>query len=79
MGAIPIVSDLPANHEVVDGSNGIIIPLDYKALAGAIIKILSDDLSYKAVLDQQRNILLNKFDQNKNMELMANYYRKILL
>ncbi len=74
MGSVPVVSDIPANHEIIDDKNGIIISFDNKELAKAIIEILSNYSVWEEKLEIHRKALLNQFDQDRNMNLMLKYY-----
>jgi len=78
MGSVPVVSDIPANREIVDGTNGILVSLNSNSLAKAIIEILSNHSVWKENLRNNKKSLLYKFDQDRNMKLMLKLYRELI-
>jgi len=72
LGAIPIVSDIPTNHEVINnGINGFIIPIDAKSLYQKIEYVLSlQENRLNEIRDINRELIKDKFDIEKSFYKM---------
>jgi len=72
LGAIPIVSDIEPNRELIkDGINGFITSIQHDILMNTIIKALSlNKNDIKKIQNYNKNLVLNKFDFNKNFKLL---------
>jgi len=76
LGAIPIVSDIEPNREVIkDGVNGFIVLIEKLSLKNKIDEILNlNDIEISNIQRYNRKLVLEKFDFEKNFE---NLKRKI--
>ena len=77
MGAVPIVSDIPANREVVN-CNELIIPINSKKLSDTICLILSDYNKYKQKILLKTKELIEKFDRKRNMGKVISIYERFV-
>lgn len=77
MGAVPILSDIPANREIMKEKDELIVPIDPLKLAEAIINVLSNYYIITQKLNTFKVDLLEKFDQERNMLLVEEIYKKI--
>jgi glycosyltransferase involved in cell wall biosynthesis len=70
LGAIPIVSDIEPNRELIqDGINGFIVSLDSNKLKIIINKVLALDKNIiKSIQDYNKKLVLDKFDFEKNFK-----------
>lgn len=68
LGAIPIVSDIEPNKELIkDGINGFIAPINVDSLLQKIKEVNSlDEMQIKSIQDFNKKLILEKFDFEKN-------------
>lgn len=79
-GAVPIVSNLPANHEVItDNLNGIILnEIAASDLAEAILKLLKAPDLRKKMAELNKEKALTQFSQNNEMSKMEKSYYSLI-
>lgn len=72
LGAIPIVSDLKTNHEVIEhGINGFIVPIDKQKLEETINHVLSlSDEEIKKIRVLNKELINKRFNMEKNFKKM---------
>jgi len=78
-GAVPIVSDLPANREVItNGKNGYIVPVhDEDALAEAIIYLYYDKEIRISMRRKNLEFVAEYADEKKHLARMEDIYYKM--
>lgn len=69
-GLLPVVSDIPANHEwIEDGVNGILVdPLDSEGLVDAVCRAWDDEDFRAAAAARNQKIIAERADWYRNME-----------
>jgi glycosyltransferase involved in cell wall biosynthesis len=80
MGVPAVVTDVKGNREaVLHGRNGLLVPLgDVPALAGAVVRLLTDkELATKMGVNG-RAMALARFDERATFETVKNEYRRLL-
>jgi len=80
MGVPVVVTDVKGNREaVLDGYNGLIVPLgDLRALAAAIIRVLSDRGLAAQMGVKGRAMALERFDEQAVFAIVKSEYRRLL-
>lgn len=72
-GAIPVVSDLPANHEWIDsGSNGIIVQNGLDVAFNKALELNSAD-----VVAKNKNLIEEKATKKANRAIFLNLYKEL--
>lgn len=81
MGVPAIVTDVKGNREaVLDGYNGLIVPLgDPRALADAIIRVLTDRELAAQMGVKGRAMALERFDEQAVFAIVKSEYQRLLL
>jgi glycosyltransferase involved in cell wall biosynthesis len=79
LGAIPIVSDIPPNRELIkDGINGFLVDIDADALKNKIIEVNNlDDNKVKLIQEYNKKLILEKFDFEKNFNNLNKILKNI--
>jgi len=74
-GAIPIVSDIAPNRELIkDGVNGFVVSIEGLALKNKIDEVLKlSDIQIKNIQKYNRDIVLQKFDFEKNFNNLKKF------
>jgi len=74
LGAIPIVSDIAPNRELVkDGVNGFVVSIEKDALESIISKVFKlDEKEIQEIQMYNKKLVLDKFDFEKNFERLEN-------
>ena len=73
-GLFPVLSDIPPNREWVDPAvgNGLLVPLnDPVALAGALLRAMSDKALREKAAVINRGLVLERASSRRNMAYMA--------
>lgn len=78
-GSAAVVCDLPSLREwVIDGETGLLVPANaIDAVAGALDRLLSDDVLISRVSRQARTLVEERASQHSHMECMAGHYRAL--
>lgn len=79
LGAIPIVSDIEPNRELIqDGVNGFLVPIKAKALESKINDVIQlDNMKIKAIQEYNKKLVIEKFDFEKNFYKLKNKIEKL--
>jgi glycosyltransferase involved in cell wall biosynthesis len=80
MGVPAVVTDVKGNREaVLHGRNGLLVPLgDVPALAGAVVRLLTDKKLATRMGVNGRTMALERFDERATFETVKNEYRRLL-
>jgi glycosyltransferase involved in cell wall biosynthesis len=80
MGVPAVVTDVKGNREaVLDGYNGLIVPLgDPRALADAIIRVLTDTKLSAQMGVKGRAMALERFDEQAVFSIVKSEYERSL-
>jgi glycosyltransferase involved in cell wall biosynthesis len=79
-GCFPIVTDLPGNRAFIHpNQNGNLVPVNNaQALANAIEKFLENPDQYEAAIVNNRKLIDDKVDREKNMKVFWEKYQKLV-
>jgi glycosyltransferase involved in cell wall biosynthesis len=65
-GCLVIGSDTAPVREVLNSSNGVLVPFfDVEQLAGRVIEVLEDPTRFESIRAEARRTIVNKFDMNR--------------
>jgi len=80
MGVPAVVTDVKGNREaVLDGYNGLIVPLgDLRALAAAVVRLLTDKELAAQMGVKGRAMALERFDEQAVFAIVKSEYRRLL-
>jgi glycosyltransferase involved in cell wall biosynthesis len=77
-GTVPVLARLPQYEEVVrHGDNGFLVEPDPAALADTLGFVLAEPALRRCISEQNRRIILDRADQDREMAKMESWYRRL--